>query len=50
VLKFLMNLMNFLPRRLQAIIDGEGNSTKYFLKVITNGPFSRPKLNQKEIY
>jgi hypothetical protein len=27
--KYLMNLMESLPRRLQVITDGEGNHTKY---------------------
>jgi hypothetical protein len=48
-MKFLMNAMVSLTRRLQAINDGEGNHSKYLLEECTNNtPLSEPKSRKKQ--
>ena len=42
-IEYLKNLVECMPRRLQAVIDGNSHLTKYKLKLYNNGLFSGPK-------
>jgi hypothetical protein len=53
VLKYQTNLMASMPRRLQEVLDGERNPTKYCtsqVSIARNGPFLGPKPHQQQIY